>query len=326
MKLLSGTTQNGHSVSHHQRRNGLLAILTLMVCAMTIGDSQIAYGQSAGEKSEATAEPTAATEETTTKDAPNEVAPKKRTGNRLPENPFPDRPKVPAGILDGGKDWLNTSGPISIKDLKGKIVLVDFWTYCCINCMHVLPDLKYLEKKYSKELVVIGVHSAKFDNEKDSENIRRAVQRYEIEHPVVNDADMKLWRSFGVRAWPTLVLLDPEGHYLGSISGEGHRDLLVTIVDKLIVYHKAKGTLDETPVHFNLESAKLKPTPLRFPSKVLADEEGGRLFVAGVIITLLLTVPVINLLAPVVATAAMVHLFEDCRKRDARAKAKGLRT
>jgi thiol-disulfide isomerase/thioredoxin len=270
MKLQSSTTRNGHTVSCHHRRNCLPAILTLLLCAATIGDRQATYGQSAA-KEESTA---------VAKDASNEAAPKKRTKKRLPENPFPDRPKVPAGILDGGKDWLNASGPISIKDLKGKIVLVDFWTYCCINCMHVLPDLKYLEKKYPKELVVIGVHSAKFDNEKDTENIRRAVQRYEIEHPVVNDADMTLWRSFGVRAWPTLVLLDPEGKYLGSISGEGNRELLETIIDKLIVYHKAKGTLDETPVQFNLESAKLKPTPLRFPSKVLADAEGGRLFIA----------------------------------------------
>ena len=92
------------------------------------------------------------------------------------ENPFPNRP--PAPDFDGGTGWLNTSGEISIKDLRGKVVLVDFWTYCCINCMHVLPDLKYLEHKYPNELVVIGCHSAKFDNEKDTEAIRRAIVRY----------------------------------------------------------------------------------------------------------------------------------------------------
>src|SRR6185503_4586760 len=97
-----------------------------------------------------------------------------------PPNPFPDRPKAPE--LDGGVEWLNAGGPISIKDLRGKVVLLDFWTFCCINCMHVLPDLKYLEHKYPKEVVVVGVHSAKFDNEKDSGNIRKAILRYEIEH------------------------------------------------------------------------------------------------------------------------------------------------
>ncbi|MGH7202223.1 MAG: thioredoxin-like domain-containing protein, partial [Planctomycetaceae bacterium] len=206
-------------------------------------------------------------------DAPQET-------EAMPENPFPNAVSVPGGVFDGAEDWLNASGPIEIGDLKGKIVLVDFWTYCCINCMHVLPDLKYLEHKYPNELVVIGVHSAKFDNEKETENIRRAVQRYEIEHPVVNDANMLIWRRFGVHAWPTLAVIDPEGNYCGSISGEGHRALLEEVIDKLIAHHKAKGTLDETPVRFALESDKLKPTPLRFPGKVLADEASGRVFVA----------------------------------------------
>ena len=97
--------------------------------------------------------------------------------------------------LDGGTAWLNTAGPIRLKDLRGKFVLLDFWTYCCINCIHTLPDLAKLEKKYANQLVVIGVHSAKFDNEKDSAAIRKAILRYEISHPVVNDAEMKIWRK-----------------------------------------------------------------------------------------------------------------------------------
>jgi len=195
------------------------------------------------------------------------------------ENPFPRRFKMEGTELDGGVEWLNTSGEISLKDLRGKVVLVDFWTYCCINCMHILPDLKYLEHKYPKELVVIGVHSAKFDNEKETENIRRAALRYEIEHPIVNDAEMKIWRGFGVRAWPTLVLLDPEGYYCGFISGEGNREPLDAIIAKVIAYHKAKGTLDETPVRFDLERQRVKPGALRFPGKVLADEGSNQLFI-----------------------------------------------
>src|SRR5947207_2100015 len=114
--------------------------------------------------------------------------------------------------LEGGLAWLNTAGPIKLADLKGKIVVLDFWTFCCINCIHTLPDLAKLEKKYEKELVVVGVHSAKFDNEKVTENIRKAVNRYQIKHPVVNDAEMKIWNRFGVNSWPTLVLIDPEGY------------------------------------------------------------------------------------------------------------------
>jgi len=195
-----------------------------------------------------------------------------------PENPFPNRRKAPD--LDGGNGWLNAAGEISLKDLRGKVVLLDFWTFCCINCMHVLPDLAYLEKKYDKQLVVIGVHSAKFSNEKETENIRRAIMRYEIAHPVINDSEMILWRKFGVNSWPSLVLIDPEGYYLGTAPGEGNRELLDKVIEKVIAYHKFKRTLDQTPVRFGLEREKVKDTPLKFPGKVLADENGQRLFIS----------------------------------------------
>lgn len=198
----------------------------------------------------------------------------------VPENPFPSDVDVPDGILDGGTGWLNAAGPIRMKDLRGKIVILDFWTYCCINCIHVLPDLKRLEKEFPNELVVIGVHSAKFDNEKETGNIRKAIQRYGIEHPVINDSRMLVWRKFGARSWPTLAVVDPTGKFLGAISGEGHGDRLMEVCKELIAYHDAIGTLDRTPVRFDLEKYKLKPTPLRFPGKVLADEAGGRLFIA----------------------------------------------
>lgn len=194
------------------------------------------------------------------------------------KNPFPDRPRAPS--LDGGAEWLNSSGEITLKDLRGKVVLIDFWTYCCINCIHVLPDLAYLENKYPNELVVIGCHSAKFDNEKETDNIRRAIQRYEIKHPVINDSNMTVWRKFGVRAWPSMVLIDPEGNYCGHLSGEGNREILDKVLQQVIAYHRAKGTLDETPVHFELESSKLKKTPLKFPGKLLADEKNQRLFIS----------------------------------------------
>ena len=194
------------------------------------------------------------------------------------DNPFPKA--IPAPELDGGEEWLNVGGPISLKDLRGKVVLLDFWTFCCINCMHVLPDLKYLEQKYGKELVVIGVHSAKFDNEKETGNIRKAILRYEIEHPVINDANMTIWRKFAISSWPSIVLIDPEGHYCGTAPGEGNREVLDTVIGKVIAYHKFKGTLDETPVRFDLERNHAPPTPLRFPGKLLIDPAGQRLFVS----------------------------------------------
>ena len=118
------------------------------------------------------------------------------------EHPFPQHLKAPA--LDGGVEWINTAGPIDLQHLRGKFVLLDFWTYCCINCMHILPELKKLEQAYPNELVVIGVHSAKFATEQDSKNIREAIQRYEIEHPVINDAQSRDLGQFGVNSWPTL--------------------------------------------------------------------------------------------------------------------------
>ena len=209
----------------------------------------------------------------------NEQASAQVQKQRPGQNPFPNL--SPAPSLDGGLGWLNVSPgtEINLKDLRGKVVVLDFWTYCCINCMHVLPDLKYLEKKYDKELVVIGVHSAKFDNEKDTEAIRRAILRYEIEHPVINDANMTVWNKFGVRSWPTLALIDPEGKYVGQQPGEGNRELFDKLIGMLVDYHKKKGTLDRSPVRFDLESHRLKPSPLKFPGKVLADHKGGRLFI-----------------------------------------------
>ena len=234
-----------------------------------------------GDDATATDAETAATEDAAAPATPAAKEPpaaKAAGPEAAPENPFPNRSPAPG--LEGGADWLNVGGPIGLKDLRGKVVILDFWTFCCINCMHVLPDLEHLEQKYPNELVVIGVHSAKFDNEKDSATIRDAILRYEIAHPVINDAEMTVWRKFGARSWPTLVLIDPEGNYCGYVSGEGNREVLDEAVGRLIAYHAAKGTLDRTPVRFDLERYEAEKTPLRFPGKVLADAERGRLFVS----------------------------------------------
>ena len=104
-----------------------------------------------------------------------------------------------ASEFPAGFTWLNTDRPLSLESLKGHVVVLDFWTYCCINCMHTLPTLDLLEKKYrNKPVVFIGVHSAKFSNEQQAENVREAIGRYEIGHPVLVDQDMKVWRSYNV--------------------------------------------------------------------------------------------------------------------------------
>ncbi len=187
---------------------------------------------------------------------------------------------IPAPELTGGTAWLNVSRPLTLADLKGKVVLLDFWTYCCINCMHIIPDLEKLETKYSKDLVVIGVHSAKFQNEREAENIRQAILRYGIEHPVINDSNFAIWQAYGARAWPTLVLIDPEGNIVGSDTGEGHYEILDKLIGKLISEFRSKNLINEKPIPLSLEKYKQGPTYLSFPGKILADEASNRLFIA----------------------------------------------
>lgn len=180
--------------------------------------------------------------------------------------------------LTGVKSWLNTEKPLTLAELRGKIVLLDFWTYGCINCIHIIPDLKKLEAKYKSELVVIGVHSGKFDNERDTENIRRIILRYELEHPVVNDSDFNIWNAYGVQAYPTQILIDPAGDVVAAAVGEGQFRGLDERIQKTIT--EFRGKINEKPLEFKTELSKLADSPLLFPGKVLADAKANRLFVA----------------------------------------------
>ncbi|KAJ8511102.1 hypothetical protein OPV22_001536 [Ensete ventricosum] len=181
-------------------------------------------------------------------------------------------------------DWLNTAPLQFRRNLKGRVVLLDFWTYCCINCMHVLPDLEYLERKYGdKPFTVVGVHSAKFDNEKDLEAIRNAVLRYNITHPVANDGDMYLWRELGVNSWPTFVVVGPNGKILLQISGEGHREDLDNFIDASLQFYGEKKLLESTSIPLALEKdndPRLSTSPLKFPGKLAVDVLNNRLFIS----------------------------------------------
>jgi thiol-disulfide isomerase/thioredoxin len=191
-----------------------------------------------------------------------------------------ERTRVRAPEIKGGRGWLNTDKPLSLAALKGKVVLLDFWTYGCINCIHIIPDLKKLEAKYANQLVVIGVHSAKFQNEKETENIRRIILRYEIEHPVYNDSEFAVWSSYGVRAWPTRVLIDPAGYVVGAVSGEGNYEAIDQAITKLVEEFRKRGELNEQPLNLVLERAKVGDLPLAFPGKIIADAASDRLFIA----------------------------------------------
>jgi thiol-disulfide isomerase/thioredoxin len=180
---------------------------------------------------------------------------------------IPRPPRVRAPEL-AGRAWLNTGGrDVTLRELRGKIVLIDFWTFCCINCLHVLDELRPLEEKYADVLVTIGVHSPKFAHEADPAALAAAVERYSVDHAVLDDPELTTWRQYAVRAWPTLVVVDPEGYVVAQLSGEGHAHSLETLVAELVVEHEAKGTLHRG------DGPYVAPPPadtqLRFPGKVL---------------------------------------------------------
>ncbi len=188
--------------------------------------------------------------------------------------------KVAAPDFPAGLDWINVDHPLTFSELRGKVVLLDFWTYGCINCIHIIPDLKRLEKEFPNELVIIGVHSAKFKNESNTGNIRYIVQRYEIEHPVVNDKDFQIWNAYGAEAWPTTMLIDPTGKVLGLYAGEGVYEVMQPIIQGMIRQFDAQKLIDRTPIKLSPELEKRAESLLSFPGKVLADPAGKRLFIS----------------------------------------------
>ncbi|XP_053307138.1 NHL repeat-containing protein 2 [Spea bombifrons] len=182
-----------------------------------------------------------------------------------------------------GLEWLNTECPLSLhEDLQGKVVVLDFFTYCCINCMHVLPDLHALHHQYSDKdgLVIIGVHSAKFPNEKVLDNIKSAVLRYGITHPVVNDAEATLWHDLEVSCWPTLVIISPQGNLLFSLVGEGHREKLFLFASTALKFYKQRDEISDGEIPIKLYKDSLPPSPLLFPGKVAVDVSNDNLIVA----------------------------------------------
>jgi len=174
---------------------------------------------------------------------------------------------VAAPEFPDGLDWINTDAPLRIADLTGKIVVLDFWTYGCINCIHVIPDLKRLEEEYASELVVVGVHSAKFTTEGETDNIREVVKRYGVDHPVVNDRDFEVWRSWGAQAWPTTALIDPAGNVVGTHAGEGVYDVIQPVVEAL--RSEFADELDRTPFQLTPDRAGSANTVLSYPGKVV---------------------------------------------------------
>ncbi len=179
-----------------------------------------------------------------------------------------------------GDTWFGTTNPrLGIADFKGRFLLLDFWTLCCVNCHHVLAELRPLEQKYQDVLTVVGVHSPKFEYEKLPESVAAAIDRHEIHHPVLNDPNMTTWQSYGVRAWPTLVLVDPRGEIIATYSGEGHAHAIEALIESLIPEYEASSDL--------IRGAGLYKAPapsslaLKQPGKIVAIPTSYRALLAG---------------------------------------------
>lgn len=172
--------------------------------------------------------------------------------------------------------WFNVKAPLDLPDLRGKLAVLDFWTFCCINCIHIIPTLKRMEKKFPDSLVVIGVHSPKFPGEKITENVERAIARYEIDHPIVHDTDFGIWQRYAVHAWPTLIFISPDGYVLGQLPGEPDPEMLEQTLTSLIDEYNSKGVITGKGSDLLKPRGNLQETVLRFPGKIaysLSDRE-----------------------------------------------------
>lgn len=176
--------------------------------------------------------------------------------------------------------WFNTGRPLSLAALRGKFVILDFWTSCCVNCLHVLETLRHVEEAFPDTVVVIGVHSPKFPAERDAANVAKAIARYDIRHPVVHDASMRIWRDYAIRAWPTLVFIGPDGNILGQTAGEPDRDKLLIAVRQIVAESEKQGFIKATPL--DLQRLPSDSGRLAFPGKLrrLADPGPPRWAVA----------------------------------------------
>lgn len=169
-------------------------------------------------------------------------------------------------IARPGLQWFNVAAPMPIASLRGRVVILDFWTEGCINCIHIIPILKTIEQKFPDKVVVIGVHSPKFDEEKRASSVQDAIERYEIHHPIIHDPDLTIWKDYDVQAWPTLVIIGADGNVLGQLPGEPNPAAFEKTIDDLVVSAGKSGELK--PAHLQLQAAEVPKGRFLFPGKI----------------------------------------------------------
>jgi thiol-disulfide isomerase/thioredoxin len=178
--------------------------------------------------------------------------------------------RVRAPVWPASLEWINTDQPPSLDALRGRVVLMHFWTFDSVNCVNSLPDLRYLENKYHDGLSVVGVHSPKYDYQRNGAAVLKAVNRGHVRHAVANDCNFQLWQAYGVQAWPTMAVIDAEGQLAALLPGEGRRQETDALIGQLLDEAASKDQrVYETPAPFGRPEARM---PLLFPRKLLATD------------------------------------------------------
>lgn len=160
--------------------------------------------------------------------------------------------------------YINTpnNSPLTLSSLKGKVVLVDFWTYTCINCIRTIPYINDWNQKYAdKGLIIVGVHSPEFDFEKSYDNVKAAVQKYGIKYPVLLDSDHGTWNAFGNQYWPRDYLIDAQGYIRHDHIGEGGYDQTEKVIQSLLAERAALMGMKE--ISFNTKPTTINPRSLQ---------------------------------------------------------------
>ncbi len=191
------------------------------------------------------------------------------------ENEYPLAPELP------NTQWV-LSTPVKLSQLRGKIVLLHFWTYSCINCIHALIEIKRLEEKWKNELVILSIHSGKFPNEHNLQNLKNAVLKNKITHPVANDPNFQIWELYGISAWPSFVLIDPEGRIIARKVGEGVFEVFDKLIENIVLKSDVKQTLKQEKIGIIKENfLKIPNTYLYFPSKIAISISGRELYISN---------------------------------------------
>jgi thiol-disulfide isomerase/thioredoxin len=169
--------------------------------------------------------------------------------------------------------WVNLQRHLSVDELDDRLILLDFWTFCCINCIQALPILNEIHKNYSDKITIIGVHSGKFGNEKTAEPILRAIGRYQINHAVYNDDNFAVWKSFDVKGWPTQILLDTEGREIWRYFGEAPYDQIAAALDTALENVKPDFKTAALPVKKTEKVSN--DSAFYYPSKIIELKGAG---------------------------------------------------